>query len=103
MNAVARRSVRTWVVAHCAPGGDADDVAQRTFIEAFKSIAVYREGTDFRALADGLRRELAEAAVPDAASLAELAHDLGYSDHSAFTRAFRSATGMTPSEFRTQP
>src|SRR5687767_7051396 len=41
--------VRTWVVAHCPPGGDADDVAQRTFIEAFKRIAEYAPGTDFRA------------------------------------------------------
>ena len=41
--------VRTWIVTHCPPGGDADDVAQRTFIEAFKSIASYAAGTDFRA------------------------------------------------------
>jgi RNA polymerase sigma-70 factor, ECF subfamily len=41
--------VRTWIVAHCPPGGDADDVAQRTFIEAFKRIAEYVAGTDFRA------------------------------------------------------
>ena len=41
--------VRTWIVAHCPPGGDADDVAQRTFIEAFKRIAEYAAGTDFRA------------------------------------------------------
>lgn len=41
--------LRTFVVAHLPPGGDADDVAQRTFLEAFKKIDVYREGTDFRA------------------------------------------------------
>lgn len=40
--------VRTWIVARCPPGGDADDVAQRTFIEAFKKIGAYAEGTDFR-------------------------------------------------------
>jgi AraC-like DNA-binding protein len=33
-------------------------------------------------------------------SVAEIAHACGFSDHSAFTRAFRSASGMTPSEFR---
>lgn len=32
----------------------------------------------------------------------EVAHACGFCDHSAFTRAFRSAAGMTPSEFRTQ-
>jgi RNA polymerase sigma-70 factor (ECF subfamily) len=41
--------LRTWIVAHCPPGGDADDVAQRAFIEAFKRIAEYAAGTDFRA------------------------------------------------------
>ena len=41
--------VRTWVIAHCPPGGDADDVAQRAFIEAFKRIGEYSAGTDFRA------------------------------------------------------
>jgi AraC-like DNA-binding protein len=33
-------------------------------------------------------------------SVAEIAHACGFSDHSAFTRAFRSASGITPSEFR---
>ena len=35
-------------------------------------------------------------------TVAEIAHACGFYDHSAFTRAFRSATGMTPSEFRKQ-
>lgn len=35
-------------------------------------------------------------------SVSEVAHACGFYDHSAFTRAFRSATGMTPSEFRSQ-
>ena len=33
-------------------------------------------------------------------SVAEIAVECGYYDHSAFTRAFRLATGMTPTEFR---
>lgn len=35
-------------------------------------------------------------------SVSEIAHACGFSDHSAFTRAFRSATGMTPSAFRAE-
>lgn len=35
-----------------------------------------------------------------AKSVADIAHASGFYDHSAFTRAFRSATGITPSEFR---
>ena len=33
-------------------------------------------------------------------SVAEIAHACGFYDHSAFTRAFRSATGVTPTEYR---
>jgi AraC-like DNA-binding protein len=35
-------------------------------------------------------------------SVAEIACACGFYDHSAFTRAFKNATGMTPSEFRTR-
>lgn len=36
------------------------------------------------------------------APVANVALDCGFYDHSAFTRAFRSATGVTPTEFRKQ-
>ncbi len=32
--------------------------------------------------------------------VAEIAHASGFYDHSAFTRAFRAATGMTPTDYR---
>lgn len=35
-------------------------------------------------------------------SVSEIAHASGFYDHSAFTRAFRSTTGTTPTEFRKQ-
>lgn len=35
-------------------------------------------------------------------SVAEVAVSCGFYDHSAFTRAFRAATGVTPSEFRSE-
>jgi len=34
------------------------------------------------------------------ASIAEIALECGFADHSAFTRAFRAVTGMSPSQFR---
>jgi len=33
-------------------------------------------------------------------AIADIAYATGFYDHSAMTRAFRSATGMTPTEFR---
>ncbi len=35
-------------------------------------------------------------------SVANIGLECGFCDHSAFTRAFRSATGLTPTEFRNQ-
>ncbi len=43
-------------------------------------------------------RRLRETARP----VADVAHACGFYDHSAFTRAFRSATGLTPTQFRAQ-
>ena len=33
-------------------------------------------------------------------TIARIAHECGYADHSAFTRAFRAVTGVTPAHFR---
>ena len=33
-------------------------------------------------------------------TIAHIAHECGYADHSAFTRAFRAVTGVTPAHFR---
>ena len=52
LEAVVRRyqePVRAWVAAHCPPGGDVDEVAQRTFLAAFTRIAEFEEGTAFGA------------------------------------------------------
>jgi AraC-like DNA-binding protein len=48
-----------------------------------------------------LRRDLALARVEKPIdSLTDIASGLGYSDFSAFFRAFKSWTGMAPSEYR---
>jgi len=52
LEAIVRRyqePVRAWVAAHCPPGGDVDEVAQRTFVAAFTRIAEFQEGTNFGA------------------------------------------------------
>ena len=41
--------LRAYVAARTLPGMEVDDIVQRTFIEAYKSIGQYRLGTDFRA------------------------------------------------------
>lgn len=55
------------------------------------------EGTTFRALLDGVRRELAVRHLADPnATVAKVAWLVGFSEPSAFHRAFRRWTGQSP-------
>lgn len=55
---------------------------------------------NFRALLDDTRRRLAEGYLLDSKlRLKDVAHRLGYSEQSAFSRAFRRWTGVSPGEF----
>lgn len=61
------------------------------------------QGTTFQRLLDDTRRHLAESHLRDARlDLAEIALLLGYSEQSAFTRAFRAWTGLPPAQWRKQ-
>ena len=42
-----QRPLRAWLAAQAPPGVDADEVAQRAFVEAFTRIADYERGTNF--------------------------------------------------------
>lgn len=60
------------------------------------------EGTSLRAVRDAVLRDAAVAAlVHGDRPIADLALHLGFSEASAFTRAFRRWTGSAPSEYRT--
>jgi len=59
------------------------------------------EGTSFRAVKDSVRREIALARLEHSeASVAEIAAELGYSEPSAFFRAFQGWTGVAPTAHR---
>lgn len=62
------------------------------------------DGTTFRALADGLRHELALRYLGERTiAIAEVAFLLGFSEPSAFHRAFKRWRGTTPSAYRRGP
>jgi AraC-like DNA-binding protein len=59
------------------------------------------EGTSFRAIKDGLRRELAiEWLTKTSRPLGRIGADLGFADAAAFYRAFSAWTGSGPREYR---
>lgn len=58
-------------------------------------------GYSYRGVISGLRRRLAKKYLMDESlSYSDIAMLLGYSEQSAFTRAFKDWMGMTPGEFR---
>ena len=58
-------------------------------------------GMSFQTLTEQTRRELAEGLLrEDGHSLAEIAFLTGFSEQSAFTRAFKRWVGMTPASYR---
>jgi AraC-like DNA-binding protein len=59
------------------------------------------EGLDFRKLRDGVIRDLSERALIETSlPLSDIALKMGYSELSAFTRAFTRVTGMSPLAYR---
>ncbi|KAF0802891.1 AraC family transcriptional regulator [Alcanivorax xiamenensis] len=60
------------------------------------------EGTGFKLLRDTLLRERAERALADGERAGRIAEELGFSDESAFVKAFKRWTGSTPARFRAE-
>ena len=81
---------------------------------AFESLAVamgmapatlrrrlFDEGTSYQAIKNKLRCDLAvDHLTHSTRSIADIGIDLGFSEHSAFNRAFKKWLGVAPSEFR---
>ncbi len=62
------------------------------------------EGLSFKQALDEVRRDLSQIYLRETRlSLTEICYLLGYSDPSAFNRAFKRWTGATPLEFRNGP
>ena len=62
---------------------------------------LHEEGASYQGIKDQLRRDLAISYLSDSdRSVMDIALELGFSERSAFHRAFRKWTGASPGEFR---
>ncbi|HEX4904763.1 MAG TPA: helix-turn-helix transcriptional regulator [Acidimicrobiales bacterium] len=95
-----RRYVETAIASGTWP--DARDAATRlTMSPQTLRRRLAEEGTSFRAISDDVRRDVAVTSLVDGTeSIADLSARLGFSEPSAFTRAFRRWTGDAPSAYR---
>jgi AraC-like DNA-binding protein len=96
------RAVRDFLGKSLSSSPGLDDAARALGLSA-RTLhrRLHDEGTSFRAIKDALRREIALARLEkDGARIAELAAELGYSEPSAFFRAFQGWTGHAPSAHR---
>lgn len=106
-NLESARTVRGRVEAHLAPilhTGTAN-IAGAAAALAMSRQTLFRrlrdEETTFEAVLDGLRRRLAQDYLAgDRVSIEETAYLTGFSDVTAFSRAFKRWTGVTPKVFR---
>jgi AraC-like DNA-binding protein len=94
--------VRRLVAAGLSSGVDSQEVARRLYMSRR---TLHRqltgEGTSFKALVDDLRRELATRYLSERRmAIAEIGFLLGFSEASAFHRAFKRWFGSTPAEHR---
>jgi AraC-like DNA-binding protein len=92
------------VIAHMAPHGmpELDQVAQALQLTPriyYRRLA--EQDLNFRALREAALRQVAELHLRDARlTLSEVGALLGYSEQSAFSRAFRRWTGISPLQWR---
>lgn len=84
------------------PSATKEDIADRLNMSGrHLNRLLAEDGTSFKLLQDTTRRQLAEKALrqPDS-RMADIAERLGFSDESAFAKAFRRWTGQSPRQFR---
>lgn len=96
------RAVRALLAGSLAAAPGFDAVARELHLSP-RSLhrRLTEEGTSFRLIKEGLRRERAVHLLEKSnESVADIAADLGYSEPSAFFRAFVSWTGVAPKVYR---
>ena len=90
-------------IAAAPPGGGSVEQVARALNMSVRTLQrrLIESGTTFREVAETVRSQLAVGYLADSkVSIAEVAFMLGFSDQTAFNRAFRRWTGETPGRWR---
>jgi AraC-like DNA-binding protein len=90
------------LAAHLGVSAGLDDIARHVGSSPYRLCRIFRTytGQSIRAYRTQLRLRTAFDRLSDGADITELALELGFSSHSHFGAAFRSAFGSTPSSLR---
>lgn len=95
--------VRAVLLDQLPQGNSSDDAVADALFMSVRTMhrKLAEAGSNFRTLLFEMRRELAEAYIMDnSLTLTEISLLLGFSEPSAFSRAFKNWTGVAPSEAR---
>jgi AraC-like DNA-binding protein len=95
--------VKTAIIEHLPSGAPSADLIAKDLFMSARTLnrRLAEVGTSFSATLEVVRRELAEQYITDPTrSLTEISFLLGFSEQSAFSRAFRRWTGLPPSAAR---
>lgn len=87
---------------HAQPAANKDDIASLLHMSGrHLNRLLADDATSFKLLQDTVRRQLAEAQLRNPQHrITDIAQQLGFSDESAFAKAFRRWTGQSPRQFR---
>ena len=95
--------VREHILRGLQNGVPSEEAVARALARSVSSLQrdLRAEGTSYRELLTRIRKDLAtQLLAEDRLSIAQVAFMTGYADQSAFSRAFKSWTGRTPSRYR---
>lgn len=94
--------VRAWIRRELGAGEPSLEQAAAALDLSPKMVSrgLAEQGTSFVALVDEVRHDLALVYLRRADPLLDIAGRLGFSEQSAFTRAFKRWTGTTPGQYR---
>ena len=97
------QKVKATIIDQLPSGSATDEIVARALYMSSRKLQrqLQRAGTTFNTLLNEIRQDLAQKYLREEdTSMTEIAFLLGFSESSAFSRAFKRWVGVSPSEYR---